>query len=107
MAQEELHRALNNHRNMNKAKNVILFIGDGMSLGTVTASRIYKGQQNGYSGEEGLLEFEKFPNVGLAKVVKYLWVLISIYCAKGRFIRMALFHSSRFPYKIIFAVSPL
>ena len=28
-----------------RAKNIIIFIGDGMSMTTVTASRIYKGQQ--------------------------------------------------------------
>lgn len=30
-----------------KAKNVILFLGDGMSLTTVAASRIYEGQRKG------------------------------------------------------------
>ncbi|KAK3105199.1 hypothetical protein FSP39_019599 [Pinctada imbricata] len=39
-----------------------------MGLSTVTASRILKGQLNGKPGEEGLLEFEKFPNIGLVKV---------------------------------------
>ncbi len=42
VAQEELHEALHNTVNTNIAKNVILFIGDGMSLSTVTAARIYK-----------------------------------------------------------------
>ncbi|RWS19080.1 alkaline phosphatase: tissue-nonspecific isozyme-like protein, partial [Leptotrombidium deliense] len=27
----------------NKAKNVIFFLGDGMGLSTITASRLYKG----------------------------------------------------------------
>ncbi|CAL8078183.1 unnamed protein product [Orchesella dallaii] len=49
------------------AKNVILFIGDGMGMPTITASRIFKGQQAGHSGEEGYLFFEKFPHVGLTK----------------------------------------
>ena len=35
-----------------KAKNVILFIGDGMGISTVTAGRIYAGQKRGQTGEE-------------------------------------------------------
>lgn len=49
------------------AKNVILFIGDGMSIPTVTAARIYDGQSRGETGEENLLSFEHFPNVALVK----------------------------------------
>ena len=30
-----------------RAKNVILFIGDGMGISTVTAARIYAGQKQG------------------------------------------------------------
>ncbi|MBE1298587.1 MAG: alkaline phosphatase [Alteromonadaceae bacterium] len=44
-----------------KAKNVILFVGDGMGISTLTASRILKGQQEGNSGEEGYLSFETIP----------------------------------------------
>lgn len=50
-----------------KAKNIILFVGDGMSLTTVTASRIYEGQQKGMSGEENLLSFETMPYSGFSK----------------------------------------
>lgn len=50
------------------AKNVILFVGDGMGVATVTAGRILKGQKEGHSGEEYKLSFEKFPYVALAKV---------------------------------------
>ena len=49
------------------AKNIILFIGDGMNLTTVTASRIYEGQQKGLLGEENNLSFDNFPFSGLAK----------------------------------------
>ncbi len=49
------------------AKNIILFIGDGMNLTTVTASRIYEGQQQGLLGEENNLSFDNFPFSGLAK----------------------------------------
>lgn len=50
-----------------KAKNVILFIGDGMGISTITAARIYDGQSRGEPGEENLLSFETFPNVALVK----------------------------------------
>jgi alkaline phosphatase len=50
-----------------KAKNVILFIGDGMGIGTVTAARILAGQNKGQSGEENRLSFEYFPFTGLSK----------------------------------------
>ncbi len=49
------------------AKNVILFIGDGMGISTVTAARIYAGQKRGEPGEENLLSFEKFDHVALVK----------------------------------------
>ncbi|RIL01801.1 MAG: alkaline phosphatase, partial [Proteobacteria bacterium] len=50
-----------------KAKNVILFVGDGMGVSTVTAARIFDGQRRGGSGEEHALSFETFPHVALAK----------------------------------------
>ncbi|MFN2329763.1 MAG: alkaline phosphatase [Chromatocurvus sp.] len=50
-----------------RAKNVILFVGDGMGISTVTAARILDGQRKGMSGEENSLSFEKFPFTGLAK----------------------------------------
>lgn len=49
------------------AKNVILFIGDGMGISTITAARILEGQLRGESGEENRLSFEKFPYVALSK----------------------------------------
>ncbi len=50
-----------------RAKNVILFVGDGMGIFTVTAARILEGQLRGENGEENLLEFETLPNVALSK----------------------------------------
>jgi alkaline phosphatase len=50
-----------------KAKNVILFVGDGMSLPTVAAARILDGQRKGGSGEENMLSWETFPYTGLSK----------------------------------------
>ena len=50
-----------------KAKNIILFVGDGMSLPTVAAARIYEGQLHQQSGEENQLSFEKFPYTAFSK----------------------------------------
>lgn len=50
-----------------RARNVILFIGDGMGVSTVTAGRIYDGQSRGGTGEENLLAFEHFPQLALVK----------------------------------------
>lgn len=50
-----------------KAKNVILFIGDGMGISTVTASRILDGQRKGMTGEENFLSFERLPYSALSK----------------------------------------
>ena len=50
-----------------RAKNAILFVGDGMSLATATAARILEGQRRGEPGEENLLAFETLPYVALAK----------------------------------------
>ena len=49
------------------AKNVIFFLGDGMSLTTVAAARILEGQRAGGPGEEHLLSWEKFPHTALSK----------------------------------------
>ncbi|WP_298913192.1 alkaline phosphatase [uncultured Algimonas sp.] len=49
------------------AKNVILFIGDGMGISTVTAARIFEGQQRGMTGEENQLSWEAFPHTALSK----------------------------------------
>ena len=50
-----------------KARNVILFVGDGMSMSTVTAARIFEGQRNGGHGEDNVLSFERLPYVALSK----------------------------------------
>ncbi|WP_028772635.1 alkaline phosphatase [Shewanella waksmanii] len=52
-----------------QAKNVILFVGDGMGISTLTAARIYAGQQleGNQGGEEHFLSFEHFDNTALVK----------------------------------------
>ncbi len=62
---QALLKQTNNQRG--SAKNIVLMIGDGMSLSTVTAARIYAGQLQGKAGEEHQLSFELFPWTGFAK----------------------------------------
>lgn len=50
-----------------RAKNVILFVGDGMGISTVTAARILDGQQRGVDGEKNSLAFEELPYLALSK----------------------------------------
>lgn len=50
-----------------RARNVILFLGDGMSLTTVAAARILEGQRKGGPGEENALSWEAFPATALSK----------------------------------------
>jgi alkaline phosphatase len=57
--------------NERRAKNVILFVGDGMGISTVSAARILEGQLRGKTGEENSLFFERLPYVALSKT--YSW----------------------------------
>lgn len=50
-----------------RKRGVILFLGDGMGVSTVTAARILDGQNKGLAGEENLLAFERFPHLALVK----------------------------------------
>ena len=51
-----------------QAKNVIMFLGDGLSVPTLAATRAYIGQSQGAPGEEVVLSFEEFPYTGVSKV---------------------------------------
>ncbi len=50
-----------------RAKNIILFVGDGMSIPTITAARIYEGQMRGVDGESNNLTIDTFPYSALVK----------------------------------------
>lgn len=50
-----------------RARNLVLFVGDGMSLTTVAAARILAGQRAGAPGEEHRLAFEDFPHTALSR----------------------------------------
>ncbi|SHO57065.1 alkaline phosphatase [Vibrio quintilis] len=66
-AQQQIAKAKANKPIDKPAKNVILFVGDGMSIGTITAARIFEGQRRGLMGEEYQLAFEQMPYVALSK----------------------------------------
>ncbi len=55
------------NRGFKRAKNVILFIGDGMGVSTITAARIYTGQAHGVDGESYQLNMEKLPYSAFSK----------------------------------------
>nr|XP_055051501.1 alkaline phosphatase, tissue-nonspecific isozyme isoform X2 [Misgurnus anguillicaudatus] len=68
LAQSTLRSALARRQNTNVAKNIVLFLGDGMGVTTITAARILKGQMENRTGEETVMNMDTFPYVGLAKV---------------------------------------
>ncbi|KAK3603506.1 hypothetical protein CHS0354_030359 [Potamilus streckersoni] len=67
MAKADIDIAINLKPTIAVAKNVIMFLGDGMGVSTVTAGRILKGQNRNKTGEETVLSFDKFPHVALSK----------------------------------------
>ena len=64
---EQLENRVNLQPRLQQAKNIILFVGDGMSVTTVTAARIFDGQSRGNPGENNSLSFERFPYLALVK----------------------------------------
>ena len=54
-AKEALDNILNRQANTNLAKNIIIFLGDGMGPSSVTAGRIRKGQKKGSIQAKALL----------------------------------------------------
>ncbi|XP_067658772.1 alkaline phosphatase-like [Haliotis asinina] len=67
VAVEELNRAKAQKPIEKTAKNIILFVGDGMGISTTFAARVLKGQLMNKSGEETLLSFEEFPYVAMSR----------------------------------------
>lgn len=58
-------------RGAQPAKNVILFIGDGMGISTITAARIYAGQSAGEDGESHVLAMDTLPASALSKTYSH------------------------------------
>lgn len=70
-AETLIQEHLNQKPNTKIAKNIILFIGDGLSLATITAARIFDGQRHGATGEENNLVFEKLKNTAFVKACPF------------------------------------
>ncbi|KRF02150.1 alkaline phosphatase [Frateuria sp. Soil773] len=49
------------------ARNVIVFLGDGMSIPTIAAAHVLAGQRKGVDGESYRLSFERFPFSALSR----------------------------------------
>lgn len=58
---DEIKEAMKVKLNKRRAKNVVLFVGDGMGPNTVTAARLH-----GFK-EEGFMAWEKFSHMGMLK----------------------------------------
>src|SRR6185312_10870158 len=55
------------HADGQRAKNVIVFLGDGMSIPTIAAAHVMAGQRKGVDGESYRLSFERFPFSALSR----------------------------------------
>lgn len=66
-AARAIEKAANRKKNDKIAKNLIIFIGDGMGISTLTAARILKGQLQG-KPDAKRLQFEEFPYSALIRV---------------------------------------
>ena len=66
-AKDKLDFYLKRTLNGNVAKNIVIFLGDGMGISTVTAGRIRKGQMQARNGEEEVTHMESLSHVALAK----------------------------------------
>ena len=69
VAEEELAATLRRPINTNVAKNVIMFIGDGMGVSTVTGARILKVQDGHDTPDKTKLTMDQFDYTGLAQVI--------------------------------------
>ena len=67
LGRKELEEAANLQYNTRLAKNIVLVVGDGMSLSTVVGARVLKGQRAGVDGASSKLAWETFPHVGMSK----------------------------------------
>lgn len=69
-AQAALAAKLKEEKIVGQAKNVIMFLGDGWGVTTLTPARILKGKEVDKLpfGEEGVLHVDTFPHTGTSKV---------------------------------------
>ena len=66
-AQAQLSQRLALKYNLAQAKRVLLFLSDGMGLGTQYSTRLFEGQSLGLFGEEHETVLDTSMHVGLAK----------------------------------------
>ena len=83
-ADQALNKILQLQKNTNQAKNVILFVGDGMGFSTVTATRIFEGQQRGIDGEFNVLAGEAFPYLAASKTYSHDAQITDFGAQRGR-----------------------
>lgn len=77
----DLRRRLKELENpiVGRAKNIVFFLGDGMSIATVTAARVHMEQSSGSAFPDGnaSLTFENFPYTGLVRVRYILYYVLN------------------------------
>ena len=66
-AQAQMARIMAQKPNTNRAKNVILMVGDGYGVATLTAARIFEGQARGVDGVSNKLAHENFPYAAFSR----------------------------------------
>lgn len=66
-AKADLEARLTIRPNTGRARNVILFVGDGMGISTLTAARIRQGQRAGEHGESTWTAMDRLPFSALVK----------------------------------------
>ncbi|NXX79583.1 PPBI phosphatase, partial [Urocolius indicus] len=66
-AAEAIEAAFKIQPRISQAKNLLLFLGDGFGIPTITATRILKGQEQGNLGPETPLALDAFPYIALSK----------------------------------------
>lgn len=73
-----------------RAKNIVFFLGDGMSIATVTAARVHMEQLSGSAFPDGnaSLTFENFPYTGLVRVRYIIRYVICTMCILLLFVRL-------------------
>lgn len=80
-AKKFVDKKINAELNTSKAKNIILFLGDGLGFSTIAATRVVLG------GEEKKLAFENFPNTATAKTYCLDESVPDSACATNAFLR--------------------
>ena len=65
--QAQMAKIMAQKPNTHRAKNVILFVGDGYGIATMTAARIFEGQSRGQDGPSNKLAHESFPYSAISR----------------------------------------